>query len=449
MSFIAFIFPELYLAGFIICLLLFNLIFKKYFIARDIVKFNICICFLCLFFLFFLLSFNLPINFFYLNFSFISNNWIINAKLFLLLLVFVVFLLSLDYFKFEKFQVFEYPILILLSLLGMFILIAANDFIILYLAVELQSFCFYILSAIKRYSNLSIEAALKYFILGSFSSGILLFGISFIYGFIGTLNFNEISVIISFYDISDSLEMPIIFSLLFITLGVLFKLGVVPFHFWLPDVYEGSPTVVTAMFSILTKFSFLVLFIKLYFFVFLKLSIVFNNFFLLLSLFSIIIGSVMSLYQVKIKRLLAYSGITHMGYILLSLALFSLQGLQAFLIYFLIYIMLSANIFAVILAFRHYINFNKIRNIVEFAAVLKPNFFLVIVFAFTLLSFAGVPPLAGFFGKFLVFYSLIVTYNYFIALCVVLLSVLGSVYYIRLFVLCFLMIMIKYRLYFR
>ena len=148
--------------------------------------------------------------------------------MFNLFLILAIFLLSVDYFKFEKIQMFEYPIIILLSLLGMFILISANDLFILYLAIEFQSFCFYILAAAKRYSNLSIEASLRYFILGSFSSAVLLFGVSLVFGFLGTVNFNQINTLVFFMDFYDK---SVVFAFIFISLGVLFKLGVVPFHF--------------------------------------------------------------------------------------------------------------------------------------------------------------------------------------------------------------------------
>ena len=170
--------------------------------------------------------------------------------------------------------------------------------------------------------------------------------------------------------------------------------------------------------------------------------------FLFLGLISIIFGSIMSLYQIKIKRLLAYSAITHMGFILISLSLFSIEGLEAFLMYFFIYILLSLNIFSIILVFRSNPNFFKVRNIIEFSSMLKSNFFLAIVFALNLLSFAGVPPLSGFFGKFFIYKLLIDNHNFFIVLCLVLLSVLSSVYYISWFDLCSLMIIKNHLLFF-
>lgn len=197
---------------------------------------------------------------------------------------------------------------------------------------------------------------------------------------------------------------------------------------------------VTAFFSIVTKFSFLVIFIKIYFFAFLKLAIVFNNFLLFLSLISIIYGVVMSLYQVKIKRMLAYSGISHMGFMVMALSLFSIEGLHAFLLYFLIYIMLSANVFSILVSFRRVYYFSEIRNLVEFSVLLKSNYFLAIAVGLNFLSMAGIPPFAGFFGKFFVFQSLISSGNYFLAISVTLLGVLSSVYYLSWFVLFFLML---------
>jgi len=196
-----------------------------------------------------------------------------------------VFLISLDYFKFEKFQVTEYSIIVLLAVLGMFLLVSANDFISLYLALELQSFCLYILASLKRYSNLSIEAALKYFILGSFSSGIFLFGISLLYGFFGTTNFYEINTLTFSSDIFTNYSSPVLISILFISVGILFKLAVFPFHFWIGDVYEGSPMIITAFFAIVPKLSFLVVFVKLYFFVFFKLYTFFIQFLFPLGIF--------------------------------------------------------------------------------------------------------------------------------------------------------------------
>jgi len=185
--------------------------------------------FILFFLLFLYLQFSVPGFFF--DSAFAVSKIIVFSKIFVICVILVIFILSLDYFKSERLQLFEYPIIILLSTLGMFILISANDFIVFYLALELQSFCFYILASLKRYSNLSIEAALKYFILGSFSSGVFLFGISLLYAFYGTINFTEINQLIFFSDIYFTYFSVATFGLFFISVGLLFKLAIFPFHF--------------------------------------------------------------------------------------------------------------------------------------------------------------------------------------------------------------------------
>jgi len=230
-SVLFYMFPELYLFLIIVFSLIFNLSLKNYYNSFEFVNFSIYYILILLTFLFIILlsQFGISVSFF--NNNFYIDPFITFSKLFILFCLIFVFLLSLDYFKFERFQITEYSVIVLLSLLGMFILVSANDFIVLYLSLELQSFCLYILASIKRYSNLSIEAALKYFILGSFSSGIFLFGISLLYGFFGTTNFFEINVLIYSSDIFINYSFLVIISLLFISIGVLFKLAIFPFHF--------------------------------------------------------------------------------------------------------------------------------------------------------------------------------------------------------------------------
>jgi len=285
----------------------------------------------------------------------------------------------------------------------MFILISANDFIVFYLALELQSFCFYILASLKRYSNLSIEAALKYFILGSFSSGVFLFGISLLYAFYGTINFTEINQLIFFSDIYFNYFSVATFGLFFISVGLLFKLAIFPFHFWVADVYEGFPLIVTAFFAIVPKFVFLIALIKIYFFVFIKLYFTLNKFIVPLALASIIAGIFFSLYETKIKRLLAYSAITNMGYVLLIFSCFSPFSINVVLVYLFTYIMSSLNIFCILLFFRRQYSAAKIRNLTEFSIMLRANGILALIFSLVVLSQAGIPPLAGFFGKFFLF----------------------------------------------
>jgi len=186
--------------------------------------------FLIILLLLLILQFNYSLIFF--NGYFLINKLIVFAKILIVLTLILIFVISLDYFKFEKFQIPDYVAIVLLAVMGMFLLVSANDFITVYLALELQSFCLYILSSLKRYSNLSIEAALKYFILGSFASGILLFGVSLLYGYFGTTNFFEINILLSYEDLIISDYFIIVFlGVLFISVGILFKLAIFPFHF--------------------------------------------------------------------------------------------------------------------------------------------------------------------------------------------------------------------------
>jgi len=224
--------PEVYLFSIILVLLFYTLYLRKYSVGSDFVNFVIRFFFPFLIVLILLLSLQLDYSMIFFNGCFLINSLIVFSKLLISIALFFIFIISLDYFKFEKFQVPDYVIIVLLSVLGMFLLILSNDFIVLYLALELQSFCLYILASLKRYSNLSIEAALKYFILGSFASGSLLFGVSLLYGYFGTTNFFEINILLSYQDLIETdYFIIVVLGLLFVSVGILFKLGIFPFHF--------------------------------------------------------------------------------------------------------------------------------------------------------------------------------------------------------------------------
>lgn len=365
------------------------------------------------------------------NFTFASNYFVVFSKLFILFLIIIVFVLSLNYFDFEKFQVFEYPLFIILSSLGMFLLVALSDFFLLYVLLEFVSFSFYILASLKRYSNLSIEASLKYFILGSFSSALLVFGVSLFYGFFGTTNFFEIFILIFSLDFLVDNYFVLFFGLLFISVGLLFKLSVFPFHFWVADVYEGSPLVVMFFFAILSKVVFLIVFIKIFCFIFFRFFYFISYFLFILGLFSILGGILLALYELKLRRLLAFSAISHVGYILLAFSSFSLYGLDLFFIYLFVYIITAVNIFSMMLFFRFERFFFELKYIIELALLPRVNFFLSVIVTVTLFSFAGVPPFAGFFGKLYIFISLLEFHNYFLVGLAVFLGVLNSVFYLR------------------
>ncbi len=435
--------PEFFIIGFVIFLILFNLSFKRYIYCNELVNLNIYFSLYCLFILcIFILNF----EYFYYYTPWYSATYYYIANYFKIIIIILAaanLLLSLDYFKYEQMYIFEYPIIVLLSLLGIFLLITTKDLFVIYLAIEMQSFCFYIMAGLKKYSNLSIEASLKYFIFGSFASVVMLFGISLIYGFYGIVCAWDLRLITSVFDFNSFQDYGALLGFIFISVGILFKLGVVPFHFWLPDVYEGVPMIVTAYFSTVSKLSFIILFLKIYYVAFFNFMFIYNFFLMPLGLFSIIYGIIMSFYQSKIKRFLAYGAISHMGFMIISLSLVSIEGLSAFLIYFFSYVILSLNIFAILLAIRRNPGFYKIRNLIEFSILLKNNPLLAFISACTFLSMAGIPPFLGFFGKFYVYMALFNSNNIFVSICVLLFSVLGCVYYISWFALfIFLMILI-------
>lgn len=423
--------PELFLIGLIIYFLLFISFFNKYnqnvLFIKSMIMFLIIFLLIELKLLFILYSYDLQFNYF--NDQFIINNFIIFIKILLILVTIFFFISMYDNIENENYLNIELPLIILISLVGMFLLVSANDLFIMYLALELQSLALYIICAIKRYSNLSIEAGLKYFILGSFSSAILLLGISLIYGLLGTTNYNELAICLYPEDLYGNIKI-IYFSIGCIFIGLLFKLGIVPFHLWIADVFEGSPNIITYFFAVVPKIAILFVFYKLFFTVFVNSLSIFSFLITLCSILSILIGSILALYQVKIKRFFAYSAIVHMGYILLSMSLGSSLSIYVSFYYLLIYILVSLNIFTIYLVIYRQ-DKSSLKNIVDGISILHSNFFLAFLFVIALLSVAGIPPLAGFFGKLYVFSLLMETGNYFLALYVVLMSVLSSAYYIR------------------
>ena len=400
----------------------------------------------------FLLLLNNPLN----NFVFFFNCLIIDDftlffKSFLILASIFTILISFDYLKQEKMNAFEYMILILLSTCSMLLFISSYDFISMYLTIEFQSLCFYVLAASKRNSEFSTEAGLKYFILGAFSSGILLFGCSLIYGFTGITNFEELTKVCA----SDAVSTGFILGMLFVAVGFLFKLTAAPFHMWAPDVYEGAPTVVTAFFAVAPKIAILALFTRLFMFTgpfgFMLLSgtpstgmpsFAWDKLLFFCSILSMIIGALSALSQQKIKRLLAYSSIGHVGYMLIGISCASLEGIESLIVYLVIYIIMTINVFAILLSLRsmnqmHTSGNNEllttqIRYISDIGLLAKTNPVLALSLTITMFSMAGIPPLAGFCGKFLIFFSALGSSLYVLAFVGILTSVISCFYYIRL-----------------
>jgi len=422
-----FIICDIFFISFILillCLAIYlNNIIKSLYISKLIIDLTIPII---------IFSFFLSLNFnniwVLLNFSsilFDSMYFFFKSYFFFFLLFCLIF--SRNYFIYEKINIYEYPLLLLLSVEGSFLLMMSYDLFVIYLALELQNLCFYILASIKRYSNFSTEAGLKYFLLGAFSSSLFLFGVSIVYGIFGTLNLFDISFIIEFNEVYSSL---LFISVFFLLSGLIFKLGGAPFHWWIPDVYSGSPTIVTMFFSLMPKLVYVFIFLKL-FLVFFFFDYNFINFlFIIVGLLSLIIGIINAMYQYRLKRFLAYSAIANVGYLFLSFGLSSFFGFFSSIFFILSYMISVSLIFMFLLSYRKY-EFYEFVDSFELSYLSNYNIFVSIFVGLIFLSFAGVPPLLGFFAKFLIFLSFVVEYNFIILFIVLLFSVISGYYYIR------------------
>jgi proton-translocating NADH-quinone oxidoreductase chain N len=361
----------------------------------------------------------------------IFDSFSILIKSILLLSTIVTLILALDYSKFENLNCFEYVILMILAVTGMMLVVSSYDLISMYLAIELQSFCMYIIASLKRESEFSTEAGLKYFILGAFSSGLLLFGCSLLYGFTGTTNYQQL------FQIFSTIDKAIILGVLFILVGMLFKLSAAPFHLWAPDVYEGAPTSVTAFFAIVPKIAILSLVVRLFSYVFYGLLLPWQEVLILCSIISMIIGTLGALWQTKIKRLLAYSGIGHIGYMLIGISTGSIEGIYSTFFYVIIYIIMTVATFSILLSIRKQGNLSKIKYINDLSGLFISNPQLALSFSLIMFSMCGIPPLAGFFSKMFIFISAINMEMYFLAIIGVMTSVVASFYYIRIIKLMF------------
>jgi NADH-quinone oxidoreductase subunit N len=332
-------------------------------------------------------------------------------------------LMSLDYLKLERQEKFEYGTLLLLSTLGMLMLISAADLIALYLGLELMSLSLYVIAAYERDNARSTEAGLKYFVLGALSSGMLLYGASLIYGFTGTVNFAGIAKATS-----AGAGIGLIFGLVFLFVGFCFKISAVPFHMWTPDVYEGAPTPVTAFFAAAPKVAGIAIFVRATVVAFPGITHEWQQIVVFVSIASMALGAFAAIGQRNIKRLMAYSSIGHMGYALVGLAAGTAQGVQGVLIYMTIYVTMTLGTFAVILAMRR--DGQLVEKIGDLAGLSRTHPTMAFFLATLLFSLAGIPPLAGFFGKFYVFLAAINAGLYALAVIGVLTSVVGAYYYL-------------------
>ena len=334
-----------------------------------------------------------------------------------------VLITSSKFLKIYKLFNIEYPILILCSILGMMVMISSNDLIVFYIGLELQSLSLYVLAAFNRDQVKSSEAGLKYFVLSALSSGLLLYGCSLIYGFSGTTNFDQIS------NLMNNDQYGLTFGIVFILVGLAFKISAVPFHMWAPDVYEGSPTTVTLFFTIVPKIAALTVFIRFLYVPFLNLIDQWQMIIVFLSIASMVFGAVAAIGQTNIKRLIAYSSIGHIGYTLAGLATASNEGIQSSIIYISIYVVMNLALFSCLLMLRRKDQYYE--NIDDLSGLSKNHPLLSLCLLLILFSLAGIPPLAGFFAKFYVFKAVLEQSMYFLAIVGLLSTVVAAFYYLR------------------
>jgi NADH-quinone oxidoreductase subunit N len=340
----------------------------------------------------------------------------------------VSLVLGFGYFERARIMKFEIPVVALLSTVGMFMMVSANDLISLYLGLELMSLALYVLAAVHRDSLRSSESGLKYFVLGALSSGMLLYGASLIYGFTGTTSFTVLASTLKAGEASQNLGL--IVGLVFLLVGLAFKISAVPFHMWTPDVYEGAPTPVTAFFAGAPKVAAMALLLRVLHDAFPGLLFQWQQIIVFLSVASMLLGSFAAIGQTSIKRLLAFSSIAHVGFILIGLAAGTEYGVSSVLIYLAIYVVMTLGSFAAVLAMRRADEMDE--TIGSLAGLSQTNLPLAVAFAALLFSMAGIPPLAGFFAKFYVLDAAIKAGLTPLAAIGVLASVVGAFYYLRL-----------------
>lgn len=347
------------------------------------------------------------------------------GKVVILVSAAAVLAMSADYMTRRGLMRFEYPILVALSVIGMMMMVSAGDLMSLYMGLELQSLALYVIAALRRDSVKSSEAGLKYFVLGALSSGILLYGASLVYGFAGTTSFAGIMSVVD----ADHLSMGVLFGLVFVITGMAFKLSAVPFHMWAPDVYEGSPTPVTAFFATAPKMAAMGLLARVMFDAFGDVTAQWGQIIAFLAVASMFVGSIAAIGQTNIKRLMAYSSIAHMGFAMLGLLAGTAQGAQATLIYMAVYVVMNIGTFAFILSMeRDGAPVTDIRSLGQFAKrePVKGLALLVLMF-----SLAGIPPFAGFLAKYAVFSAAVASGYVLVAVLGVIASAIGAYYYLR------------------
>ena len=343
----------------------------------------------------------------------------------ILILVSSLFVLnsSKNFILDNKLAKFEYPIIILLSILGMFFMVSSNDIILFYLGLELQSLSLYILASIDRDNLKSSESGIKYFVLSALSSGLLLYGCSLLYGFTGSTNFDLIS------NELNKENTGAVFAMVFILVGLAFKVSAVPFHMWTPDVYEGAPTSITSYFAVVPKVAGLAVMIKFMFIPFSKILMEWQTIIIFISIASMILGAVAAIGQKNIKRLLAYSSIGHIGYALAGVATGVIPGYESAIVYIAIYVVMNIGAFSCLYLLKKDGQYKE--NISDLSGISKKHPVLAISFLVILFSLAGIPPLGGFFAKFYVFSAVVEQKMYVLAIIGLLTTVISAFYYLR------------------
>ncbi len=413
-----FIFPEIFISLALMFLLMLG-VFKK---NSSVIVYNLVIISL---FITLALILNRPIeNNIYLFMDSYKIDYLSSFMKVLTVLsaIFVMFA-SKKYIQTINIFNIEYPILLLSSILGMMVMISSNDLIVFYMGLELQSLALYVLASFNRENLLSSESGVKYFVLSALSSGLLLYGCSLIYGFTGSTNFN---VIMNNLDPSNYILSS---GLVFILVGLSFKISAVPFHMWAPDVYQGSPTSVTSFFAILPKIAALTVFIRFLYVPFANIVDQWQMIIVFLSIASMLFGAIAAIGQKNLKRLVAYSSIGHMGYALAGLSVNTIEGVKSSVLYITIYIFMNLGLFCCLFMLKK--NDKYYENIEDLSGISKNHPLLSFCFLIILFSLAGIPPLAGFFAKFYIFMAVVEASMYYLAIIGLLSSVIAAFYYLR------------------
>jgi NADH-quinone oxidoreductase subunit N len=357
---------------------------------------------------------------------FVADSFSGFVKILLLMSAAMGVIVSIDYNEHANLQRFEFPVLILLATVGMMIMASASNMMTLYLGLELQSLSLYVLAAFARDELRSSEAGLKYFVLGALASGLLLYGISMIYGFSGTMSFDDLARAVSS---PSGVSAGLVVGIVFLVAGLAFKMSAVPFHMWTPDVYEGAPTPVTSFLGTAPKVAAVALLVRTMATPFGHLLGSWQQIIIVVSVASMLLGSLAAIGQKNIKRLMAYSSIGHMGYVLIGLAAGTANGIRGVLIYLVTYVFMNAGTFACIIAMRR--RGRSLEQISDLSGLARTDPGLAMAFAVFMFSMAGIPPFTGFWGKYFIFSAAVDAHLFVLAVIGVLTSVIGAYYYIR------------------